>query len=128
MPTMADITIKKNDGVTDITWNQAGAGGGDGVPAQWRPNSVGTTVQKRPLAKFWTQSSDKQVRVGRFTTTFPVVDAVSGAVLGYITTSEEVKVPVFATDAEVNEAISQSGNLRDHSLLVSSLQTMTAPR
>jgi hypothetical protein len=128
MPTMADITVKKNDGTTDIIWNNAGAGGGDGVPAIWRPSSVGASVQKRPTAKFWTQSGDKQVRVGRFTTTFPVVDAVSGAVLGYITTSEEVKVPVFATDAEVNEAIAQSGNLRDHTLIVSSLQTMTAPR
>jgi hypothetical protein len=128
MPTMADITIKKNDGVTDIVWNNAGAGGGDGVPAQWRPSSVGTSVQKRPVAKFWTQSSDKQTNVSRFTTTFPVVDSVSGAVLGYITTSEEVKVPTFASDTDVNEAIAQSGNLRDHALIVSSFQTRTAPR
>lgn len=128
MPTMADITVKKNDGTTDIIWNNSAPGGGDNVPARWMPNSVGTSVAKRPVLKFWTQSSDKARRVARITTTFPVVDPVSGAILDYITTSEEVKVPVIATDSDVNEAIAQSGNLRDHALIISSLQTMSTPR
>lgn len=125
---MADITIKKNDGVTDIVWNNSSPGGGDGVPAKWAPSSVGASVAKRPVAKFWMQSTTGATRVARFTTSHPIVDSVSGAVVGYITTSEEVKVPAIASDVEVNEAITQSGNLRDHSLIVTSLQQGVAPR
>lgn len=128
MPEMADMTVKKYDGTTDIVWNNAGPGGGDGVPAVWRPNSIGASVAKRPVARFWTQSSSQTTRVARFTTTFPLVDATSGAILGYITTSEEVKVPILALDADVNEAVAQSGNLRDHSLILASLKDLTTPR
>lgn len=125
---MADMTIKKNDGTTDIVWNNAGPGGGDGVPAIWRPSSIGTSVAKRPVARFWTMSSSQATRVCRFTTTFPLIDAVSGAINGYITTSEEIKIPILSLDTEVNEAIAQSGNLRDHSLIVASLQAVSTPR
>lgn len=125
---MADITIKKNDGTTDIVWNNAGPGGGDGVPAIWRPSSIGTSVAKRPAARFWTLGSSQATRVCRFTTTFPLVDSVSGLIVGYITTSEEVKIPVIAADADVNEAVAQSGNLRDHSLIVASFQSVSTPR
>lgn len=128
MPTMADMTVKKNDGTTDIVWNNAGPGGGDGVPAIWRPSSIGASVAKRPAARFWTMSSSQAIRVCRFTTTFPLVDAVTGAINGYITTSEEIKIPVIALDVDVNEAIAQSGNLRDHSLIVSALQSVSTPR
>lgn len=128
MPTMADMTVKKNDGTTDIVWNNNGPGGGDGVPAIWRPNSIGTSVAKRPAMRFWTQASSQAIRICRLTTTFPIVDAVSGLIVGYITTSEEVKIPIIAPDADVNEAIAQSGNLRDHSLTISSLQQVSTPR
>lgn len=124
---MADITVKKNDGTTDIVWNNSSPGGGDGVPATWRPNLVGTSVAKRPVAKFWMQSSNGATRVARFTTSHPYTDPVTG-VIKYITTSEEVKVPIDAPDADVNEAIAQSGNLRDHTLIVSSFQAGSAPR
>lgn len=89
---------------------------------------MGASVAKRPVARFWTQSSSQATRVCRFTTTFPLVNATTGAVEGYITTSEEVKIPILALDTDVNEAIAQSGNLRDHSLIVSSFQSVSAPR
>lgn len=128
MPAAANITIKKNDGTTDIVWNLSAPAGGDKVPATWRPNSVGTSVAKRPVAKLWTQSSDQPTRIVRFTTSFPIVDATTGAILGYITSSEEFKVPTVASDTDINEAVAQSGNLRDHALVIQSFQEVSAPR
>jgi hypothetical protein len=128
MPTMADITVKKNDGTTDIVWNNGGPGGGDGVPAIWRPSSIGASVAKRPVARLWTMSSSQPTRIVRFTTTFPIVNATTGAIDGYITSSEEFKVPIIALDTDVNEAVAQSGNLRDHSLIVSAFQQVSTPR
>lgn len=125
---MADMTIKKYDGTTDIVWTNAGPGGGDGNPAFWRPASVGTSVAKRPVARFWTQSSNTARQVCRFTVSYPLVDAVSGAILDYITESSEMKIPVVALDTDVQEAVAQFGNLRDHALIIASLIARSAPR
>lgn len=39
MPTMASMTVKKFDGVTDIIYDQLTPSGGDGVPAVWRQDT-----------------------------------------------------------------------------------------
>lgn len=48
MPSLANITVKKNDGVTDITYTGIAASSGDSSPAVFRSNSVGAAVAFRP--------------------------------------------------------------------------------
>lgn len=39
MPTMASITVKKNDGTTDIVYDALSGSGGDSSPAAWRQDT-----------------------------------------------------------------------------------------
>jgi len=44
MPTMASITVKKFDGVTDIIYDNLAASGGDSSPAVWRQDTGSATA------------------------------------------------------------------------------------
>lgn len=63
MPTMANITIKKADGTTDVVWTALQASAGDSAPAIWRNNTVGTTLAQRPTLQL--QSKWNGPRTGR---------------------------------------------------------------
>ncbi len=39
MPSMASITVKKNDGTTDIVYDALAGSGGDSSPAAWRQDT-----------------------------------------------------------------------------------------
>lgn len=57
MPTMANITVKKNDGTTDVTYTAVVASGGDKSPAVWRNNSATGTPGQRPTLKLTSRSN-----------------------------------------------------------------------
>lgn len=48
MPNIANLTIKKKDGVTDILWTAVQPSGGDRSPSVWRSLTVGTMTLARP--------------------------------------------------------------------------------
>lgn len=48
MPSLANITVKKNDGTTDIIWTGVAAAAGDRSPALWRSLTVGTAPAFQP--------------------------------------------------------------------------------
>lgn len=57
MPTMANITVKKFDGTTDIVFDALSGSGGDGSPAVWRQDTgaaAGLPVGLRKSFKLWT--------------------------------------------------------------------------
>lgn len=65
MPTIANITIKKYDTVTDIVWSSINGSAGDKQPAIWRSNTVGGNVAVRPEFRAMARTSgaaDAQVR------------------------------------------------------------------
>lgn len=49
MPAMANITVKKADGTTDIVYTALQGAAGDGTQAIWRNDTVGTTLAERPV-------------------------------------------------------------------------------
>lgn len=51
MPTLANITIKKADGTTDITWTGVAASAGDKSPALWRSLTVGSAPAFQPTLR-----------------------------------------------------------------------------
>lgn len=48
MPSMANITVKKNDGTTDVIYTAIQPSAGDKAPAIWQNQTVGTAVAHRP--------------------------------------------------------------------------------
>lgn len=116
MPNMADITVKKADGTTDIVYTAMNPSGGDGSRALWRANSVGDNPQQRPSFTFEGHASKDGTR--RETTSnfvYPVVvtNAVTGvkSVAGYYTERVERKLTLTASDADASEAVAQAANL-----------------
>lgn len=48
MPTMANITVKKADGTTDVVYTGVSGSSGDRTPAIWQNQTVGTMPAERP--------------------------------------------------------------------------------
>lgn len=56
MPTMANITVKRADGVTDVTYSALSGSGGDTSPAVWRQDiGNGNPMGMRPMLRVWTK-------------------------------------------------------------------------
>ncbi len=132
MPSQADITVKKADGSTDITYNALSPSAGNGVPAVWRANAAGAAPSQRPELRM--TSSDVGGGTGRRTRkTYRYPWVVTDTNLGtsyvkdHVQISMEVLTPVGVPDTVTNEAVAQFANLNDSPLLVSSDQTGFAP-
>lgn len=77
MPNIANVTVKKADGTTDIVYTALNPAGGDGIPAIFRAQTVGLSPAARPEVRV----SGKSVKTGReirVTAHYPNVKTVSG--------------------------------------------------
>lgn len=132
MPNMADITIKKADGTTDITYTALTPSSGDKVPAQWRVESLGTVAGNRPTltvsARF---SQDRKARLveGRVVLPETFTDSTTGiiSVRNREMLSFNSVIHLDASDSFVNELAAQSANLLKSALMQSVLKTGYAP-
>lgn len=133
MPTMAAITIKKNDGTTDVVFAAASASGGDKSPAVWRsPGATGSTYGQRPEFRMQSRWNEKQTarRVdGSFTYPTTYTDASSGltAVKTRANFSFSSIVPADMPDADLEEFGAQIGNLIASQLIEDALTAGYAP-
>lgn len=135
MPTMANMTVKKNDGSTDIVYDAKSGSGGDSSPARWRQDTGQASAMPngfRPVVEVTSKANGarttRQVRV-KFTYPWVVQDAGS---LLYSRESECLfdgiwHVPVNMPQSTIDEFASQCANLLDHSLLVSAVKEGFAP-
>lgn len=122
MPQMANLTVKKSDGTTDIVYTSMTPSAGDKTPAIWRANTVGDSVALRPeFRAVGMPSPDGARRTLKTNLVFPVVvtDNASGLkkVAGYITQVVETKIFLAADDATVAEAVAQGANLVNTALM-----------
>lgn len=115
MPNMAAITVKKNDGTTDVVYTNVVASSGDKTPAVWRNNTVGTAASHRP--EFSVSSQSNGPRTARrllIKGTYPTLVTGSDgktSVADRVIFDATVVVPQGMPDADVNEAASQMCNL-----------------
>lgn len=119
MPTMASITVKKFDGVTDIVYDAVASSGGDGSPAIWRQDTganAALPVGLRNLFRLWTVSNGpKTARQTKFNFVAPY--AVQDSTTTKFSASDRVvldgvaTVPLAIPSANINEAIYQACNL-----------------
>lgn len=130
MANMANITIKKADGTTDITYHAQVASAGDQSPALWRANAVSPVPGFRPT--FTLRTRDNGPRTARsFNSAFrlPVVVAINGVdtVVATIPIDVTGTLPTKVDASHVKEAIYQSGNLIVSALVRQSLEEGYAP-
>jgi hypothetical protein len=120
MASMADITVKKNDGTTDIVWTAKSASAGDGNAAVWYSDSVGATLTERPDMRV-SSSGAANVRRVKGVIRYPVrvTDTASGItkVTGFCQRQYTDIIPDTADQATVDEFASQAGNLQASTLL-----------
>lgn len=132
MPTLANITVKKADGTTDVIYTAVAGAAGDKTPAVFRNNTVGTSLAERPT--LLVSSRDNGPKTGRrvdinFSWPLSTVDAGGNkTITGRMTGTASVLVPQNQDVTAINEQASQFGNLIGSALVKSSLAEGFAPR
>lgn len=124
MPTMADVTVKKADGTTNVTFSTVTASGGDKSPAVWRNNAFGGTAGQRPELRIRSApngtNSSRKVE-GSFT--YPQLYTDTTTSLSKVATRANaqytISVPLDMSDAELGEFAAQLGNLMAATLIKS---------
>lgn len=135
MPSMANITVKKADGTTDIVFDNVTASGGEASPAVWRQDTgavAGLPVGLRSVFKLASKwNGPKTARVMSFELVFPYAVQDSTTTLysakdrAVLTASFTMPQAVPATN--LNEAAAQALNLMAAALIKSSVQAGYAP-
>lgn len=132
MPTMANITVKKADGTTDVVYNAMAPSSGDGVPAVWRAEAVASTAAFKPRLECrtrWNAAKTARRVDAYFVLPITQTDTASGitTVIGQVPLNLSVVMPVNANDSIVAEAAAQSTNLMVSTLFRSILTSGFAP-
>lgn len=135
MPTMANLTVKKKDGVTDIVFDAIAASGGDTSPAIWRQDTgaaAGLPVGLRALFRmFQAWNGPKTARVIRMLMRFPY--AVQDTTTTLYSAKDSVAIDISVTvpqsipAASIGEAVYQGLNLAAATLVKQSADTGYAP-
>lgn len=130
MPTMANITVKKFDGTTDIIWTGVQRSSGDKSPAIWRSDTVSTIPANRPLAEMTSRSNGKgNTRIMELDVSYPILATVGGVETVLGRQPVKVFIPVIQDlDAtQVREAVAQGLNLAVATLMRAAFQEGYAP-
>lgn len=131
MPTMANITVKKADGTTDVVYSQANPSAGDKAPAVWKNQTVGTVLAARPT--FTLVASDNGTKKARrFRSTFfwpkTRTDALSNVIVSGGASGESSHlIPQDMTPTEIGEYVAQYANLLASALIKQSMNEGYAP-
>lgn len=131
MPNMANITIKKADGTTDVIYSVATPSAGDKSPAVWRNETVGTVLAARPsFTLVAMDNGTKKARRFRSSFLWPktrVDTAGNVTVAGGASSESSHLIPQDMTLIEINEYVSQYANLMASALIKASLSSGYAP-
>lgn len=132
MPNMANITVKKADGTTDIVYTASTPSAGDQSPAVWRANAVSSIIGHRPkLSLVIRDNAAKTGRVFQGSLLYPhtFTNVGSGEVKLIATTPIrfEGTLPNNVSASEKKEAIYQVGNLLINALMRAALEEEYAP-
>ncbi len=132
MTAAADITVKKYDGTTDITWSVLKGAGGDSDPAVWRSNSASGYVGQRPT--FQVSSRGNQAGTvrrldfrGEFPSVYTNADTSQTQVAGTVVLTGSIAVPGAISSTDVNEACAQLMHLLANSAVVNAMIAGYAP-
>lgn len=130
MPNLANITIKKADGTTDVVYTAVAAAAGTS-PALFRNNTVGTVQAERPTLLI--AAKDNGTKTGRRVSvdfSWPITRQDSGGnkvVAGRMAGTASVLIPQNQDPTVIKEQAYQFGNLMASALVKASLDEGFAP-
>lgn len=132
MAQIANIVVKKADGVTDITFTALQPSSGDGVAAVWRSETVGSAAGHKPTLQMSSRwNGPRTARRVDISFQYPQLytDSTTGltAVKNRVPITVSAVIPSDMPDAEVGEAVAQAMNLVDSTLVVDSMKSGYAP-
>lgn len=124
-----NITVKKADGTTDITYVADTPSSGDRSPATW---TVKNAVARALRISLSFMSQWNGARTGRRCSViakYPVIREINGVntVVATIPMELTTLIPQLVLDAEADEAVAQFGNLIKSTLISGSLSAGYAP-
>lgn len=124
MPSLADITVKKNDGTTDIVYTGVAPSSGDNTPAVWKSQTIGTAGAHQPEFRLTSREANQgSKRALRSTFVYPQIatDSTTSitSVVNRAMASTDWTMPKDMTATDVNEFVSQYANLLASTLLKS---------
>jgi hypothetical protein len=132
MSAMANITVKKDDTTTNVTYTAVVASSGEKSPAVWRDNGFGGTAGQRPELRISSQSNAEKTGrkvVGSFT--YPALYTETNTSLTKVLTRANFQFTAFIPgdlpDAAAAEFGAQIGNLLADALIEDTLTTGYAP-
>lgn len=116
MAALANITVKKNDGVTDIVYTGLSPSSGDGVQAVWKSQTIGSAPNHQPEFRLGArEASSGQKRALRSTYVYPQIatDTTTNttSVVNSAFASTDWNFPKGMTQSDINEFVSQYANL-----------------
>lgn len=133
MPNMANLTVKKADGTTDVTYTALVPSAGDKSPAVWKSLSAAAISAMQPELRVRTSSNgDFTARNGRIDFSYPFwgenpVTTQPFLFSGPFNAQTTWSRPVGAPDSAVKEAAYQYCNLLYQTLIKETLNTGYAP-
>lgn len=132
MPQMANITIKKNDGKTDVTYTAVVPSAGDGSPAVWKSQTVGSAIAHQPELRLSSRDGAKGAKRNlRVTMQYPQISLNTTtnvtSVIDKATFSGDWVIPKGMDQTTLNEFAAQCGNLIAAALIKSAVQSGYAP-
>lgn len=132
MPQMANITVKKADGTTDVVYSALTPSSGDKTAAQWRCETAGASASLRPLLSM--SSTYNGPRTARrldvqFKFPWTVTDSATtvATVKANCPAALQITIPTEMPDTVVFEAVAQLANLLKSTLIQDSLKSGFAP-
>lgn len=132
MASIANITVKKADGTTDVVYVAATPSAGDKSPAVWTQDAFSGIQGFRPSLSMLTQNNGQNTtRQVKFNYSYPSLytDSTTGLqkLNGKIGFDGALFMPKNLTTTEWKEAWAQLGNLLCSSLVRSSVEAGYAP-
>jgi hypothetical protein len=133
MPAMANVTVKANNGTTDVVFVQKGPSGGDTTPAQWRVDAIGGIRNANPLS--WMKSrwnANKTARRVDVHVEYPyaVTDTTTGviSVKNRVPLDLTIAIPQDVPEATILDAVAVAVNFFASPLVKSAIQEGYAPQ
>lgn len=131
MPNMANITVKKADGTTDVVYTALAPSAGDKTSARWCLTAASTKANLRPTLECTSRYNNaRTARNISFTLKYPEVASVAGVdtVIGTGIITVQGVVPLQVSDSVLAETIAQAANLFKVALMQDSFKQGYAPQ
>lgn len=128
MPAIADITVKKNDGTTDIVYAQQSPSSGDNTPAVWKATTIGTAPAHQPEFRLLARDASKGAkRALRSTYMYPQIATNTTTSLTLVVDKASADTnwnfPKGMSQTDINEFVSQYANLLVSTLVKTCVKT-----